>query len=189
MAKRLEPMAYLILITVNTVLSVLAAFSIGIYYKSVEDVDKMFKMRLHSLNVNKTHILNQMKENCSNVIQIYPQLQNYEKIDFCELYNLSMKLGIGVVMLSTLYDAFLPYALYGFPTLPIMIMSFTSMVIFLINFTMDNMHIQLSESCMLIAGYVMIFAQCAFPDFDDKITVLWLKCIARCSKKPMRFYV
>jgi len=79
------------------------------------------------------------------------------------------------LFLSTLYDTYLPFALYGPPILPVVVMGFTTVLLLFVNFTSNALVIQILESSLILAGFVMIHLQRSFPNFDDYLSSQCLK--------------
>jgi hypothetical protein len=68
---------------------------------------------------------------------------------------------------------FLPFALYGPPLAPVIIMSVTSIIIFFTNFTSNPIAIMILESSLVIAGYLILYIRCVASNLDDHIATYW----------------
>lgn len=123
--------------------------------------------RINSLKNNQLKIYDYFKLNCSDLFVQYPDLEIFNEVEICYNYQTSLILGKVTLFLSTLYDTYLPYALYGPPIIPVVVMGFTSVFLLFINFTSNAFIIQILESTLIVAGFVMIHhLQWAFPNFD-----------------------
>ncbi len=88
-------------------------------------------------------------------------------MNVCVNFNLSLKIGKVVLLLSTLFNARIPYGLYGPPLLPVIITVITSGILFYTNFTDSEWRISLLESLSILAGYSIIFCHYLFPGFGE----------------------
>ncbi|CAF1515136.1 unnamed protein product [Rotaria magnacalcarata] len=173
MTKSLPAPTYVIL---NTVLLILATLSIGLYVGGSTEIDKK-NIRFDSFMSNRSLIYEYIKVNCSEVPMHYPIFDEFPTIQLCPNHDSSILLGKIATVLSTLFDTLLPFALYGPPIAPVVIMCITSGIIFYINFTSSPLQIMIIESSMIFAGYLLIFVQCVAPNLDDYIGNWWAKGI------------
>ncbi|CAF3091076.1 unnamed protein product [Rotaria sp. Silwood2] len=74
-----------------------------------------------------------------------------------------------------LFNTVLPFALYGPPVAPVIIMCSTSIRIFVANFINNVLIIMILESTSILAGYVMIFIPCTAPKFEEHLLNWWSK--------------
>ena len=79
------------------------------------------------------------------------------------------------ILLSTLYNSYLPYALYGPPVLPVIVMIVTSLVLWFVNFEEDMHVVRVMELTSILGGYMMIVGQCLMAHFDGRIEYYWRK--------------
>jgi hypothetical protein len=73
--------------------------------------------------------------------------------------------------ISGLYNTYLPYALYGPPILPVLIMIIMSFILWITSFTTDEWLVHVIESTSVIAGFVMIIGQCIIAEYGDQLKV------------------
>lgn len=174
MVKLHSQRTYLIYAYINTCLWTLVILSIGMYIGRSSEIEQMNK-QFNSFISNRSVIYEYIIVNCPEVMVHYPIFNQFPIIQLCSNYDFSMKLGKITTILTTLFDTFLPYALYGPPIVPVVIMCISSIIIFYTNFTSDPLTIMILEASLAIAGYLMIFIQCIAPDLDERIVHCWLK--------------
>ncbi|CAF1648798.1 unnamed protein product [Didymodactylos carnosus] len=132
-------------------------------------------LRADKFNRNRSKIFQYTESNCSKIFDEYPEFDIFLQIELCQNYDMSLKIGKIVVMLSSLYDTYLPYGLYGPPLLPVIIMGITSFFLFYANLINDQWTMQILELTLIIAGFGMIIGQYVVPNFDTYLKNKYLK--------------
>lgn len=166
MPKRLKIIGYVVLVFINGLISTMAGISFGSFLQYEHEVENAL-IRLNKLNQNKSKIFNYIHSNCSNLILEYPEFALFPQIDLCGQYGLSLEIAKIVVFLSSIYNTILPFMLYGPPILPVIIVSFTSLIMFLCSYTNDYSMVLQSEFITVVAGYLIILTEVVAPNFDD----------------------
>jgi hypothetical protein len=168
MSQQLSRGSYAILLWVNMLLVMMAAYSVGRFYAHSKNLDYAM-LRLDLCKQNRSKILEYMRSNCSQLIVEYPEFYISPHVKLCEVYGFSLKLGKVVVVLSILYDIYLLHRLFGLPPLPLIIMGAISTFLFYITFTNNECILQILESFLIVLGCIMIPVQYSFPTFDEHV--------------------
>ncbi|CAM4938299.1 unnamed protein product [Rotaria socialis] len=142
-------------------------------------------VNMKKLNGDKINIYFYIQSNCSQLLKLYPEFEDFPKLELCKSQENSIILGKVAILLSVIYDSFLPYALYGPPLLPVILMIITSLLLFGTNFLNDQGTIIVIESKSIIAGYLMIVGQCVFARYGDKLKYQYRKFIG-CLRRYCR---
>jgi hypothetical protein len=93
------------------------------------------------------------------VLQIIknPEFYMYHAdIDLCSRYDLSLKLVRLAIILSILYNIYLPYVLFGSTLLPTILMGISSTLLYNINFSNDGETLHILEIILCSIGFVML---------------------------------
>ncbi|CAF3672808.1 unnamed protein product [Rotaria socialis] len=159
---------------VNGLISIPAMFSMGMFYEHSINVSQAV-VNFNSFKRNRSNIFQYIMVNCSQLLHEYPQFYIFPHVDLCTNYNLSLMIGKMAVLLSTLFNTYLPYGLYGPPLIPVIIMAVASSLLFYTNFTNNEWDIAVLESLSIVAGYLLIIFHYAFPNFDQRLSAIYIQ--------------
>ncbi|CAF1659272.1 unnamed protein product [Rotaria magnacalcarata] len=112
MVIELSSLIYVILVLVNSIIGFLACYSIGNTNRINTETNKTM-VNMKKLNGNKVNIYFYIQNNCSQLLKLYPEFEDFPKLELCKSQENSIILGKVAILLSVVYDSFLPYALYG----------------------------------------------------------------------------
>ncbi|CAF3899462.1 unnamed protein product [Rotaria sp. Silwood1] len=174
MTKSFTILTYLVLAYFNTFLLVLIILPIGIHIGRSKEIHKM-NIQFNSFISNRSLIYDYINVNCPEVMIHYPIFEQFSKIQLCTNYDISMKFGKFVGILSTFYDIFLSFIFYGSSLGPVLMMFITLIKIFYMNFISDVLIIMLLETSLILVGYLMIFIHCIAPKLNQNIVNCCLK--------------
>jgi hypothetical protein len=174
MPKQLSAGLYTILLLVNTLIVAMSSFSMGRLHRHSINLDEAI-LRLKPFQQNRSKILQQIRSNCSHLTIEYPEFDTAPKIELCDDYGLSIKLGKLVVILSSLYNAYLFYDLYDAHRSAITIVGIMSIFLFYVNCTNNEYVLLLLESILIVLGFLIIIGHYLLPDFDNYLKKQWLK--------------
>jgi hypothetical protein len=146
----------------------MAASSIRWHPNNLDTVDAAI-LKTNSIISNRAKILTFIKMNCTKLLIQFPELEALPDIDLCNRYQFSRKFNKVVVIISTLYDTYLPYSLYGPPILPVIISALTSLILFSTNYVTNEFIIQWLELAVVLCGFLIIILHYFFPDFDGTL--------------------
>jgi hypothetical protein len=119
--------------------------------------------------------MQQIRSNCSHLNIEYPEFDTPPKVELCDDYGLSIKLGKLVVILSSLYNVYLFYDLYDAHRSAITIVGIMSIFLFYVNCTNNEYVLLLLESILIVLGFLIIIGHYLLPDFDNYLKKQWLK--------------
>ncbi len=160
--------------SINTLILIPAIFSMGIFFEQSKRIQED-PIHLKMFKENQSKIYEYVMTHCSQLLHYYPEFEIFAKVNVCVNFNLSLKIGKVVLLLSTLFNTCIPYGLYGPPLLPVIITGITSGILFYTNFTDSEWRISVLESFSILSGYSIIFCHYLFPGFDEYWTKKLLK--------------
>lgn len=168
MIRKLNVVFYLLLMLINSLIGFQSSYSWGML--SQTDTNEKLMLNIRTLNLNKNKIYDYVKINCTELIHAYPEFLDFRQINICWERNGPLLLGKISILLSTLYNTYLPYALYGPPIMPILVMFIACSILWSTSFIEDPWTITAIEFSSIIAGYVMIITQCLIAHVDNRLT-------------------
>lgn len=180
MSNQLTPLSYLFLMAVNSCIGFLGFYSIGLSDRNYAQVNELLS-HTHQLNYQKERIYSLIMNNCSMLFEEFSELRSFPNLNLCQQKDQSvllMKLTIG---LSTLYNTYWPYALYGPPALPVVILIIASFILGCTQFFENIFAIRLIELTSIMAGFAMIFGNCIIDSFGIEMTSFWRRFQGRVS--------
>ncbi|CAM4819771.1 unnamed protein product [Rotaria magnacalcarata] len=157
---------YLALVMLNSIIGFLACYSMGMSERANTKLDKLV-LNMNMLNFNETKIYFYVQMNCSKLLELYPEFHDFYNLKICQSQEYVMTLGKFSILLSTLYNTYLSYALYGPPAFPVILMILTSLVLSYTSLIKDEWTIKLFELASIMAGFMMIIGQCMLAYFGD----------------------
>lgn len=110
MSQRLSTGWYIFLLCINFIIGLMAAYSMGLHHDYLNKVDAAI-VKASSIIFNRSKILDSIRKNCTQLLVQFPELEVLPAMDLCDSYRFSIKFSKVVVIISTLYDTYLPYGL------------------------------------------------------------------------------
>ncbi len=166
MSKQLSGGLYFTLLFVNMFIAYMTAFSMGLLHQHSMNLDEAI-LRLKPFQQNRSNIMQQIRSNCSHLNIEYPEFDTPPKVELCDDYGLSIKLGKLVVILSSLYDAYLFYDLFSAHRSAITIVGIMPIFLLYTNCTNNEYVLVLSELILFMLGFVMIIGHYLSSDSDN----------------------
>lgn len=168
MSKQLKMGYYVTLLMINTLLAAMGGASVGAFLQYQEGMETAM-IRLDTLKRNKLKVYDYIKSNCTQLLVEYPEFNLFPTIDLCAQYGLAIKFGKFVIFLSSLYNIFLPFLLYGPPLIPVILTSFGAIFVFVCSNTSNHSIVFLSEMTTILVGFFLINIQFLVPDLDETL--------------------
>jgi hypothetical protein len=100
---------------VNMCIASIALFSIELYQGSRQQLN-IIMLRADRFNRKRSKIFHYIESTCSKIFDDYPEFDRFLQFKLRENYHISFTLGKIAGILSALYDTYLPYGLYGPPS-------------------------------------------------------------------------
>lgn len=169
MPKQIHSLIYILLVLINSFIGFLAMYSMGQSGRQTAKEEKVI-WSIKTLNLNKEKNYSYIEINCSELMYFYHEFYEFSNVQICPMKEGPMKLAKISILLSTLFNSILPYALYGPPLMPVIIITIISPILWYTNFTEDEWTIKLMESTSILAGYAMIVGQCVIAHFGNSFT-------------------
>jgi hypothetical protein len=174
MPKQLSTGLYFILLFVNIFIRFIASFYTGALHRHSINLDGAI-LRLKPFQQNRSKILQLIRSNCSHLTIEYPEFDTASQIELCDGYGLSIKLGKLVVILSSLYNAYLFNDLYSAHRSAIAMVGIMSTLLFYINCINNEYVLLLLELISILLGFLIIIGHYLSSDFDNYLSKQWLK--------------